>query len=228
MIGNLIIALWLALLAPIAWSADLCPPTNTGKAWSVKCFEGESNNRRIKSEFIKKVRANAYGMAKISIEDSPDMPREVIAVDRYGKVVIPNIHHTGDFDYPSAYHGVGRFSVIKIDVSGGRIEKCGYFKSPQFRILTPAEFDLCNAFDKEGAYACKDCVSYCSDSSCHVRIFIGGRGFVLGTDGKIKREFVMKTLETYCRRPELVRLKKTNDGTVSIHCDGPSDNPFVM
>jgi hypothetical protein len=228
MMATLMMAFLLVVLAPVASAADLCPPTHTGKPWSVQCFEGENDHRRIKSAFIHRVRINAYGMAKISIDDSPDMPREVIAVDRYGNVVIPNIRHTGDFDYPSAYRGLGRFSVVNMDGSGKRVEQCGYFQSPQFHILVPAQFDQCEAFAKEDAFACKDCVAYCSDADCHVREFIGGRGFVLGTDGTIKREFAVKTLETYCRRPELVRLKTTNDGTVSIRCDGPGDNPFVM
>jgi hypothetical protein len=228
MIANAVVALLLAFFSSATWASDLCPPTDTEKEWSVKCFEGEDNSRRVKGEYINKINANAYGMTKISILDSRGLPREVVAVDRYGQVVISNILHTGDFDYPSAYRGLGRFTALKKDVSGKYVEKCGYFQSPQFRILVPAEFDQCDPFTKDGAYACKDCVSYCSNVDCHVRAFIGGRGFLIGTNGYIKREFIVKTLETYCRRPDLVRLTTTVDGAASIHCDGPSDNPFVM
>jgi hypothetical protein len=217
------IGLWLATCIH-AFAADLCPPTKTGAEWSVECFEGKEDARRVKAQYLDRIRFNAHGIATILI----GIPRELLAVDRKGNVVVPDIRHAGDFDYPSAYRGIGRFSVIKTDAAGNRTEKCGYFKSPQFRILIPAEFNQCEAFNKNGAYACKDCVSYCSDADCHVREFIGGRGFVLGTDGAVKKEFVVKTLETYCRRPDLVRVTPTGGGTSLIRCDGPSDNPFVM
>jgi len=217
------IGFWLAVCLN-ALASDQCPPTNTHAEWSVDCFEGNDNLRHVKGQYLDKIRVNSYGATTILIGS----PRELLAVDRHGKVILTNIRHTGDFDYPSAYRGIGRFSTSVTDAQGKRIEKCGYFKSPQFRLLVPAEFDQCEAFEKEGAYACKDCVSYCSDADCHIREFIGGRGFLLGSNGAIKREFAAKTLQTYCRRPDLVRLTTAASGVVTIHCDGPSDNPFVM
>lgn len=223
----MLVLLW-AMHAPGACASDRCPPTHMNAEWSVTCLEGEDDRRRVKAEFLDRIQVNVYGMATVTIDDSPGLLREVIAVDRHGNVVVPNIRHTGDFDYPSAYRGLGRFSVIKTDASGRRVEKCGYFQSPQYRVLVSPDFDQCDAFNEEGAFACKGCVSYCSDSECHVREFIGGRGYELDTNGRIKREFIVPTLDTFCRRPNLVRLTKISETAMSIHCDGPSDNPFVL
>lgn len=222
--ANFLMALLLAIFTSHAFASDLCPSTSKKEEWSVDCFEGVGELRRVKDAFLDRLSLNEHGKAVILIGD----PRELLAVDRYGKVVVPNIRHAGDFDYPEAFHGIGRFSMVRVGADGGRIEKCGYFKAPQFQVLVAPDFDQCDAFNEEGAYVCRGCASYCSDAACHNRHFIGGRGFLLDAKGNVKKEFIPKTLDNFCRRPDLVRVTKLDPGALMIHCDGPSDNPFTL
>lgn len=228
MMARLIIALLLTMWTVDTWASDPCPPTNLDKEWSVACFDTDGDTRRVKNDFIDRINVSSYGTATILVGDTPDLPHELIAVDRQGNVVVPNIRHTGDLDHLDAFRGLGRFSTFSTNADGNRTEKCGYFQAPQYRVVIEPEFDQCDAFTEQGAFACKDCVSYCSDADCHVRHFIGGRGFKFDTNGKLEQEFTVKTLETFCRRPDLVRLTKISSASTMIQCDGPRDNPFIL
>jgi hypothetical protein len=153
-------------------------------------------------------------------------PRELVAVDRRGKIVIPDIRHTGDFDYPNAHLGIGRFSAVEKDASGNLAEQCGYFQAEQFRVIVPARFDHCQPFRGQQAIACTGCASYCTESDCQNRILVGGQGVVLGSDGSIRRKLALPTVDMVCDRPELARISELSNGAMLLRCLNATENPF--
>jgi hypothetical protein len=220
MTARFFLACLLTAYASLAFSADVCPPTQMNTEWSVQCFEGEGNGRRVKPAFITNIRVNQYGMTIILIAQ----PRELVAVSRNGKVVIPGIRHTGDFDYPNADLGIGRFDSGSGDPSGKQAQQCGYFQADSFRVIVPARFDHCQPFKEEQALGCTGCVSYCTETDCQNSVFVGGQGEVLGSDGSTRDTFPLPTLGTVCTSPELVRISELSTGAVMLRCrNGPKD-----
>lgn len=162
--------------------ADPCPPTKRGEDWAAGCFQADGDGRRVKPHYLKRLTPDRRGITTVMIEH----PRELVAVDRRGKVVVPGIRHTGDFDYRDAEGGIGRFET---GLDGKTALRCGYFDSRTFRIVIPAEYDQCQAFAGGEALVCKGCVSRCDDADCHHSTFVGGDGFALGPDGTIRERF---------------------------------------
>lgn len=213
-----------ALSASMATGAELCPATDTKAEWSRQCFEGEGEHRRVKPAFVDRLRVDQSGFTTIFIGER----LELLAVDRHGKVIVPNIRHTGDADYPNAHLGVGRFSIVGEDASGKRMERCGYFRSKGFDIIVPARFDHCQAFWEDKAYACTGCIRYCDGPDCHHDRFVGGRIFVLGSDGTVKRDYPGPELSTICGQQASVRAGKSSSGTPTFQCTTLSGHPFHM
>lgn len=207
--------------ASLAGAADLCPPTNKSNEWSAQCFEGQGEARRVKPEFVKRIKPNRYGVATIVVE-----PLELVAVDRTGKILVAGIWNTGDFDYPNAYKGIGRFYPNGSTWERKPDQKCGYFESKRFRIVVPAQYDHCGAFHGGEAVACTDCERYCTDEDCHDAVYIGGQGVVLGTDGRVRRTFTPPSLKTVCDKPELLRLSKPGAIPPVLHCEPGENHPF--
>ncbi len=121
----------LAALPPATYAAEPCPAG--GEDWAISCFSGRGDARRVKPRYLGRLDWNAHGMATILVA----RPRELLAVDRTGRIAVPNIRHTGDFDYPDAEGGIGRFQA-----ADGR---CGYFAAGRFAIVIPATFNACKA-----------------------------------------------------------------------------------
>jgi hypothetical protein len=149
----------LAALCAMLWSAscgavESCPPTDRNTEWSANCFEGGGAARHVKRAYVGNIVADPTGHATILIAQ----PRELVAVDRRGAVVVPNIRHTGDYDYPDAPGGLARFQVA----SG----KCGYFDVRTFKIAIPAIYDHCLAFQENTATVCNDCKVRCTEPEC--------------------------------------------------------------
>lgn len=218
--AQLAIAAVLTAYASAASSAELCPSTDLNMEWSAQCFEGRGDSRQIKQEYIKNLKLNRYGMTTILIA----APRELVAVDRLGKVVIPGIRHAGDFDYPKARFGIGRF--YSSDDAGGQQTRCGYFESGRFRIIVPARFDHCEPFQESQALACTECVSYCSEPDCQNSVLVGGQGTIIGRNGVIQKTFSLPTLDTVCGKPELIRISKLSTGADMLKCLNRSDAVF--
>jgi hypothetical protein len=212
----------LALSASHALSADVCPPTGMNTEWQAQCFDGSGETRRVKPEFIKNLRPNQNGVVMILIAE----PRELVAVNRDGKVIIPGIRHTGDFDYPNAPLGISRFYTRVTDRSGKPAEKCGYFQVERFQVIVPASFDNCQPFKEEQTLACSGCTSYCTETDCQNSVFVGGWGVRLGRDGKTSSASPLPTLETVCTRPELVRLSRLSTGAMVLSCQKGPNDPF--
>lgn len=188
-------------------AADLCPSTKTGGEWSAQCFKEEAGARTVKPQYLKRIDANRYGMAVIIIAE----PREMVAVNRVGAVVVPNIRHTGDFDYPNAAHGVGRFSTRIAGKHKGEVSKCGYFKAEEFRIVVPAQYDECGPFIDGESEACTDCVSHCTDADCHDSVFAGGQGVVLAPDGSVIRTYTSsQEAQIHTQHPDHAVRNKPN------------------
>ncbi|WP_374584682.1 hypothetical protein [Pseudoduganella sp.] len=169
-----LLACLLAIVVVPAMAQDPCPKDGD---WSATCLETVGKVRQVKRQYLHRLALDKSGFAVIVIE----APREVVAVNRRGVVVVPGIAHTGDFDYPYAEQGVGRFSV------GG---KCGYFRAGSFRIVVPPLYDACLAVRDGEAQACQECVRRCTTPECQDSVLVGGKGFVFNTKGTLLRRFV--------------------------------------
>lgn len=169
-----LLACLLALLAGAAPAADPCPQ---GGDWAASCLQTSGKVRQVKRQYLDRLELNKSGMAVIVI----DAPRELLAVNRRGIVVVPGIAHTGDFDYPDAEQGVGRFTAQG---------KCGYFRAGSFRVLVPPVYDACLAFREGEAHACQECTRRCTVPECQDSVLVGGRGFVFNAQGALLRKFV--------------------------------------
>lgn len=225
-VALLFFAAALALFASLpARAADPCPATSTGGEWAAQCFEGQGRERRVKPRYLDRLSVNRYGMTTITI----DAPRELLAVDRRGVVVVPNIRHSGDFDYPSAEHGVGRFAVQFANNDGNPVQKCGYFKAEQFSIVVPPLYDQCQPVHAGEGDACTECVRYCTDADCHDSVFVGGKGVVLSPEGKILRTYRPPALDKVCGGKALASVRALNGGgTLVLTCGTAADSPFKM
>lgn len=202
-----------------------CPPTKSGDEWSAQCFTGKGDERKVKRQYLKRINANRHGMAVITIED----PREMVAVNRRGVVVVPNIRHTGDFDYPTADRGIGRFAVNVAGDDTHPVYKCGYFKAEQFRIVVPAQYEQCAPFREGEGEACTECVSYCTDEDCHDRILVGGKGVVLAPNGDILRTYTPPSLDKVCGAGQRAETRAApGGGTLFLNCKSTADSPLKM
>jgi len=209
----LLLFLVLAPLCAFA-AAPGCPATDGGDGWDENCFTVKDGVRALKPQHLRKLKFKKSGKAVIVM----DNPRQVVAVDRRGRVVVPGIYHAGDFDYPTAPRGVARFE------SNG---KCGFFQSRTFKILVPAEYDHCHSFhDGETATACKDCENFCTEVECQDSVMVGGRGFDFDAKGQLQRSYDVGGLDRACPHgvEQLVRKERYR----YLKCkDGPSD-PFKL
>lgn len=203
-------------------SAELCPRTDRNREWSSACFTGTGPARRVKSEHVKKIIANRAGYATIII----DSPHELVAVDRSGLVRIPNIYHTGDFDFPDANEGLGRFEVITNNDKGERLSKCGYFDGRSFKIIIPATYDQCLAFAQGTAKVCKDCAKICTEPECQNSILVGGQGFSVDSKNRILRQFALPALDKACGDKQTSKMVKVTDITSYLQCGPVANSPF--
>ncbi|QBE64946.1 hypothetical protein [Pseudoduganella lutea] len=215
--GAVLTVLFLLLqLATVAHAFDQCPRAGHDSEWSARCFEGEGKDRRIKPEYLDRVTWNRHGMATILVET----PRELLAVNRQGQVVVPNIRHSGDFDFPNGNNDRGRF---EIDDGTGAM-KCGYFVAERFDVIARPEYDHCQGYRNDEALACKGCIRYCTDQDCHDSMLIGGQGIVLGLAGNIKRRFDLPTLDQACA---MGKASLYSLGSITVlQCTPAADSPF--
>ncbi len=206
-----------------ARSAGLCPSTKSNQDWSIRCFEHTEAGRRVRPAHVKNIVVDKSGYATIMI----DTPRELVAVDRRGVVAISNIYHTGDFDYPTARNNIGRFGVALKNEQGQSTFKCGYFHTVKWKIVIPAIYDNCHAFNEGEAVVCTDCTRYCTELECQNSVFIGGRGFAIDRRNKILRELVPHTLDSVCGGPERVRVKERSGASRHLQCLPAPGSPFA-
>lgn len=198
-------------------TAASCPQTNKDHEWSADCFESTANGRRVKAEYLRNMRPKKSGVDVIAIKQ----PRELLAVDRRGRVLISHINHTGDFDYPTAPDNMGRFGVASRDASGKPVFKCGYFDTARFKVVIPAQYDHCRSFQNHEARVCNDCIEYCTESECQNSVFLGGTGFTLNRHNKVISSGPQRTLDSICGGKATV--DNTQGTTPHLWCGKPPE-----
>ncbi|MEW6761428.1 MAG: hypothetical protein AB1437_11435 [Pseudomonadota bacterium] len=218
-IGVLLAAM---LFTTPAEAADACPEKGENTEWAASCFEANKGGRRLKPQYVKHLRFDRSGHATLVIIE----PREVVAVNRQGKVVVPGIRYTGDFDFRDAEGGIARFETTPTTPGSKARPQCGYFDSRSFRIVIPAEYAQCMPFAKGEAIACKDCVSVCTEPECQHSLLMDGEGVALGPDGTIRRRFKLPDMKTACAEPGSAESKAYEYTGPSMHCILKSYNPF--
>ncbi|GAB3384245.1 WG repeat-containing protein [Massilia agri] len=208
------------LLNVPAMAADACPEKGADGEWAASCFNTDKSGRRLKPQHHKHLRFDSSGHATLVISE----PRELVAVNRQGKVVVPGIRHTGDFDFPDAEGGIARFETIPTTPGSKARPQCGYFDSRSFRIVIPAEYAQCRPFANGEAIACKDCASVCTEPECQNSILVDGDGVALGPDGTVRRRFRLPDQKTACAQAGSAE-HKAYTGT-RPECILKSYNPF--
>jgi hypothetical protein len=215
------LALLLAFGSLSCAAAEPCPRTDRQLDWSSRCFEAKDAARRVKAAYVKRIVADQSGHALIMI----GQPRELVAVDRGGVVTIPGIFHTGDFDYPNAREGLGRFQVASRNQRGEAVAKCGYFDAATLKIAIPPVYDHCQPFDQGAAAVCNDCAMYCTEAECQNSVLVGGQGFAIDKGNQLLRRFTPPSLDTVCGGPSLVQLKKIGGTRAYLRCAIAADSP---
>lgn len=211
MIAAPVLALW----SPLGWAASPCPSTRVNHEWRAGCFEQNDGGRQVKGAYRKNIHVDRRGVALILIAQ----PRELVAVDRRGKVVIPDIRYAGDFDYPDEQSGMSRFLDTVKNASGASKTLCGYFSTRRFRIVVPAQFDACQAFQDGKADACKDCTLYCTEPECQNSVLIGGQGYAVQPDGSMKMQRIVSSKKALCSRLELLQETEMYAGRTWLRCN---------
>jgi hypothetical protein len=211
-IAHLILGVGLALAYPVCAAADPCPPTRSDKTWSSACFvTDEAGERRVRPEYVKRFTASRQGVALIMVSDTP----ELLAVDKAGKVVIPGIRHTGDFDFPSPREGLGRFDAI---VKGGG-SKCGYFNARTMKVTIPAQYDQCDHFEGGVADVCNECSRHCTESECQNSIFLGGKGIKINRKGVALKRSILPTFDEACSELFIAKINRGSQWYDNLGCD---------
>ena len=180
------------LLNAPALAMDPCPATDKNEDWAASCFDTDKGSRRVKPRYLERLRLDSDGFTTIVI----GAPRELVAVNRQGKVVVPGIRHTGDFDYPDAEGGIGRFETPPFTPGSKVKPQCGYFDRRGFRIVVPAAYAQCRPFANGEAIACKACVSLCVEAECQDSVLVDGEGIAFGADGSVLRRFRLPDRKT--------------------------------
>ena len=214
MIKKIVASFILSMFSIVVFATESCPPTGDNVEWTAQCFEMRNDARHVKATFLSGLKVDKYGATTIMITE----PRELVAVDGAGKVIVPEIRHTGDFDYPNAENGIGRFSDIVKNSAGESKEQCGFFRDTNFGIVVPAQFDYCGPFKGEQATVCKGCKSYCTGPDCQDSVMVGGQALVLGMNGKVQETYNLPSMEKLCRPQESLVTGNMGNGEVWIHC----------
>lgn len=210
---SLLAMLMLALSAVSCSATQSCPAGAQQQEWDAACFAGTGAQRQLKPEHVRKLSFDTSGHAVISIA----APRELVALDRRGRVVVPGIFHTGDFDYPQPRGQLARFR------DGG---KCGYFNVRDFSIAVPASYDQCQSFGATSGQVCNDCALYCTVRECQDSMLIGGQGWEIDQHHRVLRRFAPPTLTQACNGAPPARVEQRQDARPWLQCAPAPGTPF--
>jgi len=208
------------LLHTPAKAAQPCPDKDGD--WAASCFVTDKNGRRLKPQYLKHLQFDSRGFTTMVIVQL----RELVAVNRHGKVVVPGIRHSGDFDYPDAEGGIARFETPPFTLGGKVKPKCGYFDSRDFRIVIPAEYAQCDPFSKGEAVVCKECIKACTAPECQDSILLDGEGIAFGPDGVERRRFKLPDRKSFCAAPGSKEARAYTYTGSQPHCYPKTYNPF--
>ena len=155
--------------------------------WTAACFEHKAEERRIKPEYLGRVKFQRNGFAVVHLE-----PYETVAVNRKGIVVVPGIE-SGNYDYRDAEGGIATFSVpAKKSTSKFDQYNCGFFRLSDFKIIIPPIYNRCGSFHQQKAFVCKNCRPDCIE--CNREAYYGGEGFVINKKHEILKRVSLPKL----------------------------------
>jgi hypothetical protein len=162
-------------------------PTCLKTQWTEACFDHTAVGRRIKPQYLKRIRFQRNGFAVLHLKSG-----ETIAVDKKGRVVVPGIV-TGNYDFRDAEGGIAMFSIpAKNSTSKFDRYNCGYFQLSNFEIIIPPVYNRCDDFQNQKAYVCTNCRHDCVD--CNSVRYYGGEGFVINTKNEILQRITLPKL----------------------------------
>ncbi len=201
-----------------------CKVDVSGGAWSSTCFEKVKEGRKVRSEYVGKIRPNRFGNAAVFISDT----RELVIVDQAGVVRVPNVIYTGDNDSLGPSAGLVRYFAQGKGRDGVFTKKCGYIDGASLGVLVPASFDQCSSFNGEIAVACRDCTAYCLNSSdCQDSVFINGTSYDLDRNGRIVNTYMSAEISAVCGKNGTAIVKNTN-GALYLKCQVAPDSPLKV
>lgn len=178
----LLVGLIISFSSTAAPSELPCPKDG----WTAACFEQTSTGRRLKAQYLRRVKFQQNGFAVLFVE-----PRELVGINRNGSVVIPGII-SGTTDYRDAEDGIARFSIPAAKSGSRRPSRCGYFRLSDFKVVIPAIYDYCGAFFRGQAYTCTDCQLDCVE--CHSLEYYGGQAYYVNKRNQILKQEALPTL----------------------------------
>lgn len=155
--------------------------------WTEACFQHKAEERRIKPQYLGRIKFQRNGFAVIYVESG-----ETVAVNRKGVVVVPGIE-SGNYDYRDSEGGIAIFSFpAKNSTSDFDKYNCGYFRLSDFKIVVPPVYNHCALFHKQKALVCKNCRPDCID--CNMTAYYGGEAFVINAKNEILRRIPLPKL----------------------------------
>lgn len=160
-----------------------CPKTE----WTEACFQQNAEERRIKPQYLGRVKFQHNGFAVLYLESG-----ETLAVNKKGVVVVPGIN-SGNYDYKDAEGGIAVFSFrAKNSTNDFNEFNCGYFRLSDFKIVVPPVYNRCDHFYKQKALVCKNCRPDCVE--CNRTAYYGGEGFEINAKHEILKRFPLPKL----------------------------------
>lgn len=203
-------------------SDELCPYTDIDSHWSSQCFNVKGKNREVKRKYRKNIITGSQGVVTVLISDQ----LELVAINRSGRVMIPSINFSGDFDYPDSKTELYRFSTRGIK-DENRKSKCGYFDK-YFNIKIKAIYDHCQPFRDGYALVCNNCEKYCTETECQNSILVGGMSYTFDKNGKPVESFKSIELEKYCTNSSAYEVM-IRGGNKFLKCrNDEKNNPFIV
>jgi hypothetical protein len=215
-----------SLCAPLALAGQMCPTThpNAVSEWSLGCFEQQGDTLRVKPRYLRKLRVNRAGVTLIVVSMPMD-PLNLMAVGRDGTIVIPNIRHLGDVDFPNP-DGIGRFDVVVRDAAGTPVPRCGFYDQATYRIIVAPTYAHCAAFHEGSGFACVDCTRYCRDPDCHDSVHTGGQGFSFDRHGTIRGSRQLGRPDDVCDGPGSASMEHVSEHMDVLTCLRTTPGPF--
>ena len=156
--------------------------------WTEDCFYNKTSVRTIKPRYLKRVKFQRNGFAVLLLE-----PRETVAVNRKGAVVVPGIVN-GNYHFRQVEGGISMFA-IPAKQSTGELNSynCGYFQRSNFKIVIPPIYNGCAEFQLQKAAVCKNCRYDCVDCN-EVSYYGDGEVFIINTKNQILRRMALPRL----------------------------------
>lgn len=190
----LMLALFLLFGAPAraAAAGEPCPVTSISREWSATCFDTGPGGRKVKTQFLSRVRFGRQSHAALIILS----PSELVFVNRRGTLVRLQRKYLDqlDFDFEPAEGAIGRFGYLVGKGTPALRFKCGFYRRSNYEVLVAPIYDECDSFNDGTALVCLGCKDYCDSGDCHDSNFAGGEGLVINEKHEILERFPLPSL----------------------------------